>query len=134
MILAPSCPLVPFHPAGGNGTLLYALCDRFECPFVFEVVLSPTCQVPHFAFAALAPQPAGYEFLSLVYSSSTQLREQDQSPIWSPISYFYHPLSLTTPLLLSREEEPWTLLKVPGSIVISFKIILLLNGDQFFGL
>lgn len=55
---------------GEMGNSCYAFYDRFECPIVFEVALSRTCHTTHFAFDALPSQPAGWEFLSLIYNSS----------------------------------------------------------------
>lgn len=69
--------------------------------------------------------PAGGEFLSLVIPP-VYTSENRTIPSIFPQTYmgFYHLLPpTTTPLGLSREEEPWTLLRDPGS-TLSFLLKL----------
>ena len=46
---------LPTNATEGNKKLLCAFYARYEYPMLFWAALSPTCQAPHLAFAALAP-------------------------------------------------------------------------------
>lgn len=103
---------LPTNDTEGNKKLLCAFYARYEHPILFWAALSPTCQAPHLAFAALAPYSwmGDYRF--------TPAHAFGREPVFSdlglplnlsgiPITYFPQlVLSTNTSLVLSREEGP----------------------------